>query len=305
MKLVCTDLDRTLLPNGEHKESIHARPILWHLLRTHGTALGYVSGRDLERVLDAVVEYDLPLPDFIGADVGTSIYIRHENAWIRSAEWESLVARDWNGGDSDDIHELLTDTDYLQDQEDDRQSTFKRSYYFPESANEDQLRDDVESCLNANGVDASLVFSHDPEKSVGLLDVVPRSATKREAVTYLRTQARIPAGEVMFAGDSGNDVTAICADHAGVLVANADQATVASVHEEISASGRSGNTYFATGGMAVAGLDNLNGHYAAGIVEGLMHFRPAWRGHLQDAGWVEQALNSLTVSGELLHRRSA
>ncbi len=292
MKLLCTDLDRTLLPNGEQEESPHARPILWHLLRTYDMALAYVSGRDLSRVLDAITEYDLPVPDFIGADVGTSIYIRQDNNWIRSTEWESVVARDWNGGNSEDVHALLADIGNLQEQEEDRQSTFKRSYYFAESVDQNQLRNDVESRLNKQGVNASLVFSHDPEKSLGLLDVLPRSATKREAVTHLQTHLHTWPHEVMFAGDSGNDVSAICAEYAGVLVANADAASVASVKQESSASSQLESTYLAKGGLAVAGMDDLNGHYSAGIVEGLVHFRPAWREHLQDTQWLKDALNS-------------
>lgn len=290
MRLVCTDLDRTLLPNGVQPESAHARPVLWHMLRTHNVLLAYVSGRDLGRVLDAIERYDLPVPAAIVADVGTSIYTRDVDGWVPSAHWQTKVSRDWNGRSAGDIRRLLADVAGLQEQEPDRQSAFKQSYYYPENVDEASLLRAVDERLAAPGISASLVCSHDPEKGVGLLDVLPRSATKREAVAYLQSLFDISPADVMFAGDSGNDVDAICALHPSVLVANADASTREAVSIRSRTVSQSKNICFAEGSVEVAGLDALNGNYAAGIIEGLLHFRPDWADHLCDAQWVEEAL---------------
>lgn len=293
MRLVCTDLDRTLLPNGEQPESDHARPILWQLLRTHHVNLAYVSGRDLGRVLEAIDDYSLPIPNAIVADVGTSVYTLDAGRWTQHADWHSMISQDWNGSKACDIQRLLSDITLLVEQEPDRQATYKQSYYYGEAIDQTQLLDVVGRRLDANGINASLVCSHDPEKKVGLLDVLPRSATKREAVAFLQTLCDVAVEDVLFAGDSGNDVNAICAANPSVLVANADTSTRQAVNRACEQDASlSASIYMAEGELAVAGSLSLNGFYAAGIVEGLLHFRPAWRDHLEDVQWVRDALHA-------------
>ena len=290
MKLLCTDMDRTLLPNGEQPESEYARALLWHLLKVHQLKLAYVTGRDLALVLDAIAEYSLPLPDVIVGDVGSSIYTRTDSGWQQSEEWEQTIAEQW-GGDSAYIHELLADISELQVQEPDRQKTFKRSYYFDTATEESWLHEQIEARLTSNGVSAALVFSHDPEKQCMLLDVLPHSATKREAVAYVQSMFELAAHDVLFSGDSGNDVSAICAARPAVLVANADNDTRRKVIAENEKSVDPGSTYLAEGGLDVVGQGALNGCYSAGILEGLVHFRPEWREHLSDAAWVDTAIH--------------
>ena len=295
MKLLCTDLDRTLLPNGMQAESVHARPLLWHLLKTHELVLAYVTGRDLARVLDAVNEYALPLPDVIVGDVGSTIYMQAGAGWENNKDWQQMIARQWAGRDSAYIHELLVGINGLQVLEADRQTAFKRSYYVKATENESELQRQIEMRLADKGISAALVFSHDPEKQCGLLDVLPGLATKREAVAYLQSVFELTERDVLFAGDSGNDVSAICAAHPAVLVANADDDTRKKVYAENSQSPDPALTYVASGGLEVVGQDSLNGFYAAGIVEGLIHFRPEWRQHLSDASWVEAAMQDANI----------
>lgn len=72
--LICTDLDRTLLPNGRQPESPGARAAFKRLVARQEVTLAYVSGRHRELVEDAIREYELPLPDWVIGDVGTTIY---------------------------------------------------------------------------------------------------------------------------------------------------------------------------------------------------------------------------------------
>ena len=290
MKLLCTDMDRTLLPNGEQPENPHARPILWKLLKTHDVTLAYVTGRDLGRALKGIAQYQLPVPDFIVGDVGTSVYQQLDGEWQQNTHWQNAIASDWQERDGAFVHSLLADVDLLQAQEPDRQSRFKQSYCFNSTIDEAQLRTTVQQRLDAEGMDASLVISHDPIKQVGLLDVLPRSATKSGAVTFLQTLLKLPANEVLFAGDSGNDVEAICGPQMAVLVANADDPTCQAVRRFMSDSTDSQGILMAQGGVPVKDHDALNGNYAAGIVEGLLHFCPAWQTHLQDADWLQDAI---------------
>lgn len=292
MKLVCTDLDRTLLPNGEQAESAHARPILWQLLKTYSVSLAYVSGRDLGRILEAIDEFQLLEPDAIVADVGTSIYQKVAEQWQLDSGWQTLISQDWNGYDAGQILQLLEPVSSLFRQDDDRQAPYKLSFYYEYGIDEEQLSRQLQSLLATRSIKASPVFSHDPLSGQGLLDVLPQSATKREAVAYLGAWQKLDMNDVLFAGDSGNDVTALAAEHPGVLVANADSKTRASVLEQSAATNIQSTAYLADGALQVTGYESLNGNYAAGIVEGLLHFRPSWRVCLQDDDWLRSALSS-------------
>lgn len=291
MKLLCTDLDRTLLPNGDVLESALARPVLWQLISTHDLSLAYVSGRSLSGVLQAIEQYRLSLPDIIVADVGTSVYVRNDREWIKNVRWETAMAGKWKGRDAEKVGQQLDSVEGLEHQEEYRQSSFKRSYYYPESVDERELRQAVVDSLETAGIQASLVFSFDPDKGVGLLDVLPDSGSKSFAVRYLQELLELDTQDILFAGDSGNDVSAIVAQNPGVLVANADARTRDAVKEASQNSENLQTTYFAQGDFSLAGEQMLNGNYAAGIVEGMVHFRPQWRESLNDASWIDQAID--------------
>ncbi len=297
MKLLCTDLDRTLVPNGEQPESSLARPVLWHLLRSHDMSLAYVSGRDVGRVQQAIVDYDLQVPDIIVADVGTSIYVTSDGGWVLHDAWHELIGRDWNGFDSDGIGRSLSHFSQLRAQEPDRQTRYKRSYYLPLDMDVQPLSEALESHLQSLGVRASLVFSDDPEKNVKLLDVLPVHATKRDAIVHVQQMQGVDNESCLFSGDSGNDVTALASHLRSVTVRNADQPTRDAVRKLAADNGTQDSSYQAEGGLALADGQSLNGNYAAGIVEGLVHFRPEWRDELMSSDWLAEALAQHLAQG--------
>lgn len=73
-RLICTDLDRTLLPNGPQPESATARERFTALVAHPAVTLAYVSGRHRRLVEEAIEHYRLPIPDFVIGDVGTTLY---------------------------------------------------------------------------------------------------------------------------------------------------------------------------------------------------------------------------------------
>lgn len=304
MKLLCTDLDRTLVPNGEQAESPLARPVLWHLLRSNRVALAYVSGRDLGRVLAAIHEFDLQKPDVIVADVGTSIYVPDDGGWQLQEEWQSQIGHDWNGLDSDGIRDQLVSFTELEDQEEDRQTRFKRSYYLPRELDASVLRRQLDEHLTGLGIQASLVFSDDPEKGVQLLDVLPRHATKIDAIRHIQKMLGIANELTLFSGDSGNDVTALASTFPSVTVRNADAPTRQAVRRLAAQNATESTSYQAEGGLVLAGGEELNGHYAAGIVEGLLHFNSAWAEFLTSQDWVREARERYGPADELKSARA-
>jgi hypothetical protein len=127
--LLATDLDRTLLPNGEPPESPGARALLRAFVEAEALPLAYVTGRRLELVEEAIREYELPRPNWVIADVGSSLYEAEGTRWRQSAEWNEWLAEDWSGRESADLSKLFEGDGDLHLQEFAAQRPFKLSYY--------------------------------------------------------------------------------------------------------------------------------------------------------------------------------
>ncbi len=105
--LLCTDLDRTLIPNGAQPESPGAREHFRRLTGREEVTLAYVSGRHRELIAQAIAEYDLPQPDFVIADVGSTLYRIGPTGWVQWEDWQAHIAPGWGGKSRDEIHRLL------------------------------------------------------------------------------------------------------------------------------------------------------------------------------------------------------
>ena len=79
--LISTDLDRTLLPNGEQPESAGARQLFSQIAQRPEVDIAYVSGRHKALVEAAIAEFHIPQPDYILGDVGSSIYQIKDHQW--------------------------------------------------------------------------------------------------------------------------------------------------------------------------------------------------------------------------------
>ena len=72
MKILATDLDRTLLPNGSWPPDPGAIDQFNELTERHEVLVVYVTGRNLRLTEDAIREYGIRHPHVLIGDVGTS-----------------------------------------------------------------------------------------------------------------------------------------------------------------------------------------------------------------------------------------
>ena len=264
--LLCSDLDRTLIPNGPQPESPEARPLLRAFAELPDTRLAYVSGRHKALIQQAIEEWALPVPDYAIGDVGTTLYRIDDGKWEAWRAWEEEIASDWGGRTGPELAERLADLPRLRLQEEEKQNRFKLSWYLPLEVEHRSVLDEVERRLRAMGVKANLIWSIDEAENTGLLDILPASANKLHAIRFLIQQLSLPEERTLFSGDSGNDLDVLTSGLPAILVANAadeirDEALRAAPDPE--------RLYLARGG-----LHGLNGHYAAGVIEGIDHFHP-------------------------------
>ena len=265
--LLCTDMDRTLIPNGVAPESPGARELFGKLAARPESTIAYVTGRHRALIEAAIQEHSLPTPDFAIADVGSTVYEIDAGNWQQWSAWDTEIAPDWNGMSRDEIHALLCDIPELTLQEPEKQNRHKLSYYLPLHTDRHAVLSKADMHLKPAGIRANLIWSIDEESQTGLLDILPASANKRHAVEFLMQQHGFGLDNTVFAGDSGNDLDVMLSPIPAVLVANADA-------ETRSAAAPAASVYIAKGGF----LD-MNGNYSAGILEGVAHYLPdvgAW-----------------------------
>lgn len=267
--LICTDLDRTLLPNGSEPESAGSRELFCRLASDPSVQLAYVSGRHHQLVLDAIQDFHIPLPDWVIADVGSKIYKFNHSDWEYWHIWETEIAADWHGAQSADVKLLFDDLTELTLQESEKQNAFKLSYYTPLNIDFSRLEAKLHERLQQKGLCSSIIFSVDEAASVGLLDILPSKANKLHAIEFLMASQNFTSVNTVFAGDSGNDLLVMSSAIPSILVANAHQDVIERAFAIASEQGTLDSLYLAKGSFK-----GMNGNYSAGILEGLHHFHP-------------------------------
>ena len=277
--LLCSDLDRTILPNGEAPESPDAREVLRRVARRAEIRLAYVSGRNRKLIQEAIENYRLPLPDFAIGDVGTTIYDLDKGSWNQWSAWNEEISKDWPDGGHDELAGKLSDMTHLQLQEPEKQNRFKLSYYTDAGVDQQGLVQEIRRRLEGRGVRPSVIWSVDEQRDVGLIDILPERANKVHAVRFLAQRKGVPKRHVVYAGDSGNDLAVMVSDIQSILVRNAAEDVRREAREAVRKSGLEKTLYEAKGGFLT-----MNGNYTAGVLEGLAHFLPFTR------EWIEKAL---------------
>ncbi|MDF0534050.1 HAD-IIB family hydrolase [Shewanella sp. A32] len=273
--LLCTDLDRTLLPNGLQPESPQARRWFADAVKYPGVMLAYVSGRDLGLMQQAIVEYNLPLPDVAITDVGSMIYQREGQRYRPMPSWQSYIGEDWGTHNSHTLAQAIGELPNLQLQPKQQQQQYKLSYQIVPAA---AMAEDLvllEQQLQKLAIRAQMISSVDETSDMGLVDILPARAGKRQAIDFLAKTLVLTPPQVFFSGDSGNDLDVLISPYRTVLVKNATEEVVASAISGGKAQGNASSLYLAQGLPELG----LNGYYSAGIVEGLFHFFPglkAW-----------------------------
>jgi hypothetical protein len=270
--LICSDLDRTIIPNGNQEESVHARAVFRQLAENSNISLAYVSGRDKKLILDAIEEFYLPLPDYAIGDVGTSLYRVFNGNWQLSDDWNDEIGQDWKGLARGKLSEFFEDMADIRLQEPEKQKPYKVSFYTDQNGNPQRLIKNIRGVLAQKGVRASIIWSVDEISGDGLLDIIPPRASKLHAIQFLMQQEHFAEDRTVFAGDSGNDLDVLTSGLQSILVKNATEDLRKDALKKLSEKNLTNRLYLPQGNFF-----GMNGNYAAGVVEGLVHFIPETR----------------------------
>ncbi len=277
---LCSDLDRTILPNGYQQESPLARLVLRRIAERPEIILVYVTGRNKALIQDAIKEFAIPVPDYSIGDVGTTMYSVTDGKWKMKISWMQHIGKDWEGMTGHDVAGLLKDFNKLRLQETEKQNKYKLSYYTNHTVDHRQLVEEIRRRLQANSIRAGVIWSIDETNKLGLIDILPENATKLHAIKFLLKTQKIPEQRTVFCGDSGNDLDALTSGLQAALVKNASEDVRHEALKILSRKQKNNRLYLAHGDFF-----GLNGNYTAGVLEGLAHFFP------EIEKWIKEAIN--------------
>ena len=140
MKILATDLDRTLLPNGSWKGDNEAINLFNDLTEKHDVLVVYVTGRNLTLTEKAIKDFGVRYPDVLCGDVGTSIRKYQNGEWKFDNGWIAHVRRTSPRWDAAAIREAVAKVDGMREQESEHLNQFKQSYYVDHNKNDEVLK---------------------------------------------------------------------------------------------------------------------------------------------------------------------
>lgn len=230
---LATDLDGTFLGGTPS-----ARTRLYQQLtrKQSECRLVFVTGRDLGFIEQIIAAGEVPRPDFIVGDIGTTV--ADGRTLSHYLPIEGHIAEAWQDA-SQRVAELLADAPGLTPQP--GPFRYRLSYYYDNTFDPTIL-----SAIDAVGLDWLM--------SAGIyLDILPKGVNKGTTLLKLLGHLGVASDSVVCAGDTLNDLALFETGLPGIVVGNAEPVLLEKTRSMP-------NTYHSIG------------HGSEGILEGLNYF---------------------------------
>jgi sucrose-6F-phosphate phosphohydrolase len=236
--LLATDLDGTFI--GDDREMAR----LWQDIEDAGILLAFSTGRHLPSIEEFYADAGTDRrADACVCMVGTEIWLRESDRYFLDDTWSDLIDESW---DERTVRAVARGITRVVPQPAEWQSPFKCSYFLEEHA--EATLQEIERRLAETHTEAKILYS-----AGRYLDLLPIRSGKGEAVRHLAVSLGVAPGDVVTAGDTGNDLDMMNPDlgFRSIAVGNATPDLLDHLAPSV---------YRATA------------PYAAGIREGLEHF---------------------------------
>ena len=201
--LLC-DIDNTLIGDADGLAALLDR------LHSAGPRVGFgvATGRRLESALEALEEWEVPMPDVLITGVGAEIH--YGNGLVEDTGWRRHIDYRWN---PEGLRAAMGELPGLRLQSREEQRRHKLSYFLdPDEAPTVRA---IRRHLRHHDLHANLIYSHG-----AYLDLLPLRASKGLAMRYMGGKWGLSPERFLVAGDSGNDGEMLCGNTLGVVVGN-------------------------------------------------------------------------------------
>lgn len=291
LRYLATDLDGTLIPitpeeatrpgqsaGGLDQETAEKRFLesqaALSVLRSDaercepgGLGIVFVTGRHFESVCEAIVEFDLPIPDWILCDVGSRCLQRVDSTRSHFTEADQVASLfqtvrtyddrlDQVAGryDCDALMQGLASVASVRPQEAFKQGRHKHSFYC-QGVELAECERAIATYLQEHNLPLNVVASTDPFTGDGLIDLMPPGVNKSFALQWWIEASGANPDQIVFAGDSGNDHAAMVSGLKTIIVGNATRELAQSVENYHRDQQWSGRLFLARQPNTVAVLD--------------------------------------------------
>lgn len=257
--ILATDLDGTLIPIQREAAQLQALARLSQAFIHSDRCLIFATGRDLGSIQEAISTVPLPSPHWIIADVGVSIYRIQKNAYEPVEAYADYLRSKLSGQLPQELDSEIMALPSIQRQPDANQNEFKQSYYCaPQDL--DRLTHAIREIILAKNRALACTESIDPVGELGLIDILPAAASKQAALTWLAAFAGLSPDAMIYAGDSGNDRSALTSGRRAIVVGNATPSLREDLQQHVATTDSGHHLYFAKGAAS------------CGVLEGCLHF---------------------------------
>lgn len=231
-QVLATDLDGTFIPLDGNQQNRTDLNILASELKDNDVRLVFVTGRHFDSVSNAIETLQLPLPDWIICDVGTSLFRREQSGeFVAITAYDEHLQQIISAMPISSLRQRLALIPGLRLQEDEKQGRYKLSFY-AEATQLEALYDQLQRELSKTQAPYSIIHSVDPFNGDGLIDLVPAEVSKAHALRWWASHMQLSQDAIVFAGDSGNDLAALTAGYRAIVVGNADRGVAQRVHND-------------------------------------------------------------------------
>ena len=265
IKILATDLDGTLIPLDGVEENKLDLQNLKNLLVEREIGIIFVTGRHIESVQEAIAEHDLPIPQYIIADVGSSIYKLEMEAGGGGLtckplpEYSALLDTKLSVQQYEQIRTIAEGFNGVRLQEPEKLGRHKLSFY-ADAGKLKEVSDELATALKQREIPFSMIVSVDPFNGDGLIDILPRGITKSFALDWFLNHIQCGWTEAIFSGDSGNDYAAMVGGFNTIVVGNAGSGLKSKVVDHF-------NRVEGPNGLYCA-----EGKATSGVLEGVQNF---------------------------------
>lgn len=205
--LLCADMDGTFIG---HDKSMRK---LIEVLNKNNFYLVFSTGRDLLKVNEFIKEKNIQIPHALISMVGTEIYVLKNGDLLWEKEWDKIISKDWN---REKIKKTLEGTKELILQDKRWQTKNKLSYFLRK--NSENVLKEIKRRMKKEKMKAKVIYSVDE-----FLDFLPEKSGKGKALEFLIKKMKIKKGNVIIAGNSGNDIDLFESGFKGIIVENAEK----------------------------------------------------------------------------------